>query len=83
VNKVNVATRVEPKLAQAVRRLAHEGNRTVSREVAETLRRHVVLERCSTREGGTGSIVNEIGLGTRRTEGGETDDPLRSTTYRS
>jgi predicted transcriptional regulator len=51
VNKVCVGTRVEPELAQAVRRLANQGNRTVSREIAEAVRRHVVLERFSTREG--------------------------------
>jgi hypothetical protein len=57
VNKICVGTRVDPELAQAVRRLANQGNRTVSREIA-------VLERFSTREGGTGPIVNEIGRGT-------------------
>jgi predicted transcriptional regulator len=49
VNKVCVGTRVDPELAQAVRRLADQGNRTVSREVAEAIRRHVMLELHSTR----------------------------------
>jgi hypothetical protein len=43
VRNVNLATRVEPELAESVRRLAHLGNRTVSREVAEAVRRHVLL----------------------------------------
>jgi hypothetical protein len=42
VNKVCVGTRVEPDLAQAVRRLADAGNRSLSREVAGAIRRHVI-----------------------------------------
>ena len=48
VNKVKrtafLAARVDPELAEAVRRLAHLGNRSTSREVAEAVRRHVILE---------------------------------------
>jgi predicted transcriptional regulator len=40
---MTVAGRVEPELADRVRRLADAGNRTVSREVAEAIRRHVLL----------------------------------------
>jgi hypothetical protein len=42
--KIPVATRLDPELAQAVRRLAAEGNRSLSREIAEACRRHVALE---------------------------------------
>jgi predicted transcriptional regulator len=45
--KVTVAGRVDPELAQAVRRLADLGNRSVSREVDAALRRHVMLEQFS------------------------------------
>jgi hypothetical protein len=44
VNKVCVGARVEPELAQGVRRLADAGNRSLSREVAEAIRRHVMLK---------------------------------------
>jgi hypothetical protein len=43
VRNVNLATRVEPQLAESVRRLTHLGHRTVTREVAEAVRRHVLL----------------------------------------
>jgi hypothetical protein len=42
--KICLGARVDPELAQQVRRLAAEGNRTVSREVGEAIRRHVLLE---------------------------------------
>jgi hypothetical protein len=58
VNKVCVGTRVEPELARAVRRLADQGNRTVSREVAEAIRRHVMLELEHTRRRNQGRELN-------------------------
>jgi hypothetical protein len=42
--KVPVATRLDPEVAQALCRLALEGNRSLSREVGEACRRHVMLE---------------------------------------
>jgi hypothetical protein len=50
--KVIVAGHVEPELAQAVRRLADLGNRSVSREVDAALRRHVMLEQLSSEPAG-------------------------------
>jgi hypothetical protein len=43
MRKKNVAAWVEPELARAMERLAEAGNRTLSREAAEALRRHVLL----------------------------------------
>jgi hypothetical protein len=41
--KKQIGAWVEPELAHAIERLAAQGNRTVSREAAEALRRHVLL----------------------------------------
>jgi hypothetical protein len=50
--KICLGARADPELAQQVRRLAAEGNRTVSREVGEAIRRHVLLELHSQPRGG-------------------------------
>jgi predicted transcriptional regulator len=42
-HKATVAGRVDPELAEAMRRLADAGNRSLSREVGEAIRRHVLL----------------------------------------
>jgi hypothetical protein len=41
--KICVGARVDAGLAEAVQRLADAGNRSLSREVAEAIRRHVLL----------------------------------------
>jgi hypothetical protein len=60
VRNVNLGTRVEADLAIAVRRLAALANRTVSRELADAVRRRVLLseipvERDETPTGGLSS----------------------------
>jgi hypothetical protein len=47
--KVAVCARIRAELAEQVRRMAADGNRTVSREVAEAIRRHVMIEQFSSR----------------------------------
>ena len=49
--KVTVAAQVAPDLADAVRTLADDGNRTVSREVARAIAEHVE------RSAGSGSLA--------------------------
>jgi predicted transcriptional regulator len=47
--KVAVSSKIPADLVAQVRHLAEAGNRSVSREVAEAIRRHVMLELLSER----------------------------------